>query len=117
MPTVRYWCAPTVRDLRLGSATFVPAFHEEAAMPTEPVFFVPAAEQDALRITSPMPSVAMHLVAYGDGAEASLRQFCSGHLPVVGQCYVWVCTGVHTEAGKMWADFQLMPLDAEQEGA
>jgi hypothetical protein len=28
-----YWCAPTVTDLRLGSATFVAATHREHTMP------------------------------------------------------------------------------------
>ena len=86
-------------------------------MPTEPVFFVPAAEQAFRRMTSPMPPVAMHLTAYGDDAEASMRQMCSGGLPVVGQRYVWVCTNVTTTDGKIQAAFQLMPLDPEGQGA
>lgn len=55
--------------------------------------------------------VAMHLTAYGQDAEASIRQMCSGHVPVVGQRYVWLCTGVSTTDGRMQADFQLTPVE------
>ena len=61
-----------------------------------------------------VPMVAMHLTAYGQDAEASIRHMCSGALPVVGQRYVWVCTGVNApDADLMQADFQLLPLEEQ----
>ena len=82
-------------------------------MPIDPTLFVPTSEQGTLRLTPVSPPVAMHLTASGDDAEASMRQMCSGEMPVVGQRYGWVCTGVTTTDGRIQAAFQLIPLDPE----
>jgi hypothetical protein len=67
----------------------------------------------SLRLGIQRPTVtALHIRTSGQDGEADLRAMCSGHLPQVGQRYVYVCTGVHVaDTGQIDVSFLLTPLE------